>query len=243
VVIFNIPSKTITSDFQDFACSGSYLLAESSGLVFSPDGKKLAAARTNGTVCIIELATTNIVASLPIGAEWYPALAFSPDGRLLAASPARSGSAEVWDIARQQRLACFRGHGQTIIGIALFPDGDTVATASWEGTMRIWSLAQQKLIITLGGQLGSFDSITLSPDGQRLVGGSTSFVKIWDVHTWQEVASFRDHTGVIDHLAFFRDGTALVSATKDKIRLWRAPPFADTDTPPTHSAVPSAAPK
>jgi WD40 repeat protein len=44
----------------------------------------------------------------------------------------------VWDIASGKELRCLRGHTSGVIGLALSPDGKTLASCSHDRTIRLW---------------------------------------------------------------------------------------------------------
>jgi WD40 repeat protein len=59
--------------------------------------------------------------------------------------------------------------------------------------------------------------VAFTPDSKRL--GSGSFdgtIKLWDVATGHELASFENHSPVVTSLAFSPDGTAMAQE-------WRIP--------------------
>jgi DNA polymerase-3 subunit epsilon len=68
------------------------------GVVFSPDGARLASASEDQTIKLWDVATGQEVLTLRgiDGWEAYNGLAFSPDGRWLAA-PGKGGTVKVWD--------------------------------------------------------------------------------------------------------------------------------------------------
>ena len=48
---------------------------------------------------------------------------------------------KLWDAARQQELATFRGHKDQVWGCAFYPDGKRAVSASWDTSLKVWDVA------------------------------------------------------------------------------------------------------
>ena len=94
---------------------------------------------------------------------------FSGFAALFAGPPARA------DLA---------GHGATINGLAISPDGAWLLSASWDYTIRLWDLARQAEIKVLEGHAASVNAVVFAPDGKTAFSGS------WDqkIIEWDLVA-------------------------------------------------------
>ena len=62
---------------------------------------------------------------------------FSPDNKLLAVA----GSIGVWiyDVDTDEELALLTGHTGIVTSVAFSPDGETLASGSWDYTIRLWN--------------------------------------------------------------------------------------------------------
>jgi len=49
-----------------------------------------------------------------------------------------------------------------------------------------------------------------------VTGGESGEVKVWDIHTREQIAGMNEHTGRITHLQMFGDGVHLLSASRDR---------------------------
>jgi WD40 repeat protein/RNA polymerase-binding transcription factor DksA len=85
-------------------------------------------------------------------------------------------------------------------------------------------LIQEKirtLPVTLRGHEAWVSSVSFSPDGKFLASGSLGkTVKVWDVGSWQEVATLR-HGDIVTSVSFSPDGKFLASGSLDKtVKVW-----------------------
>src|SRR6185437_12091955 len=103
------------------------------GVAFSPDGRLLATASSDGTARLWDPATGEHRRTLT---GEVSGVAFSPDGRLLAT--ASDQTARLWDPATGEHRRTLTGHDGAVAGVAFSPDGRLLATASLVGTARLW---------------------------------------------------------------------------------------------------------
>ncbi|MBI4747715.1 MAG: ankyrin repeat domain-containing protein, partial [Acidobacteria bacterium] len=75
---------------------------------------------------------------------------------------------------------------------------------------------------TLTGHTDSVFSVAFSPDGNRLATGSLdNTVKVWDVATWQAVATLTGHTDFVSSVTFSPDGNRLATGSLDNtVKVW-----------------------
>jgi eukaryotic-like serine/threonine-protein kinase len=112
------------------------------------------------------------------------------------------------------------GHTATVMSVAFSPDGQRVASGSFDGTARIWDSATGKELLTLDA--GQVQSLAFSPDGQRLATGSGTGIRIWDSRTGKQLISPEE--GAVTSVAFSPDGQRLASgidtATVGMVKIW-----------------------
>ncbi len=169
-------------------------------------------------------------------------LAFSPDGKRLASiSRSRNWKACLWDVATGKQIAelplkplsgrAYRGYDT---GIAFSPRGDIIAGGKW-GEIVLWDATDGKVLMTLPQPEESQRPITLcfSPSGQYLASGAwwqsgleKVPIRLWEVTTGKNIATFWGHTTDVQCFAFSQDGTLLVSGGHDgAIYLWDLKPY------------------
>ncbi|HAZ44590.1 MAG TPA: hypothetical protein DDW76_35955 [Cyanobacteria bacterium UBA11369] len=196
------------------------------GVAFSPDGKQLATANTNGT---IELwAEDKLLAILKGHAGAARKVKFSPDGKLLASGSA-DGTVGLWNLEGKTPvlLSRFRGHEAGLWVVSFSPDGQVIASSSGDGTVKLWN-QNGKLLTTLKGHQTIVRSVVFSPDGQMLASASDDkTVKLWrtDGRVGTEALPLQTlvgHGDGVRSVAFSPDGQLLASGSADgAIKLWQ----------------------
>ena len=106
--------------------------------------------------------------------------------------------------------------------VAFSPDGQRLASASWDQTVKIWDSATGKELFALKGHAETVRSVAFSPDGRRLASASNDqTVRIWDSTTGKELSALKGHAGLVSSVAFSPDGQRLASGNEDgSIHLW-----------------------
>jgi WD40 repeat protein len=150
---------------------------EAQRVLFSPDGRTLAAfTRTNG-IAIWDVASQKLRTNLIVDPAPGMAAGFSPDGRILALG-ARNDDVEnavrLLDVQSGKLIGSCLGHKQGIVSVCFSPDGRTLASAGDDSTLRLWNVSSQQELLTIRRLGGTLQALMFSPDGQMLV-GSTSF--------------------------------------------------------------------
>ena len=172
-------------------------------LVFSPDGKTLAAGSQYNRLHLWNLASGEELVLQP-SSRGTPitAIAFSADGRLVAAANGR-GVVQLWEVARgRQWPATCRGHTDPIASMTFTKDGQTLVTSSEDGTIRFWDVQTGQERMTLTGHAGAVWSAQFSPDGQSLAtGGEDRTVRLWLAATDEMARAFRDELDPTDAMA------------------------------------------
>src|SRR5262249_21164000 len=148
------------------------------GVVFSPDGKRLAGASFSEpqtqTVKVWDASTGQERFSVPGGTgddTFSPA--FSPDGKRLAggarerlANGAWENTVKVWDAQTGQVLHVLKGHTGFVYSAAFHAEGKRLASASLDGTVKVWDVQTGQELFSF--KIGPSGGVAFSPDGKRL---------------------------------------------------------------------------
>jgi cytochrome c len=105
------------------------------------------------------------------------AVALLRDGRAVTAG--EDGRIALWTPGNSVPGTVLVGHQWPIAGLAVSPDGGTLASASWDGTIRLWPLAGGVPIV-LEGHGENVNGVAFAPDGKAVVSaGYDATVRIW----------------------------------------------------------------
>lgn len=115
-----------------------------------------------------------------------------------------------------------QGHFAAVNGLALSPDGRTLASGSWDRTIRLWNPATGEERRQLNGHTDTVFRLAFSSDGRILASaGFDGSIRLWDPAAGKELHCLRGHKGYVFTVAFSADGRTLASGGVDgTIRLW-----------------------
>ncbi|MBK9712551.1 MAG: hypothetical protein IPO81_14735 [Kouleothrix sp.] len=195
-------------------------------IVYSPDGRLLAAAG-DGKIVLWDVGARRQIGTVASdGADQQNALAFSPDGKLLASVSAEGPT--MWDVAALQPAGSpLRGNRFPVNCITFSPDGRLLVSGggnadafSDAGEMIFWDATTHEMLgEPLTTQL-SVTSLAFSPDGTILAAGikdgsGQQPLMLLDAATRQVIAqpTLEGSSAEIVSLAFSPDGKTLASGS------------------------------
>jgi RNA polymerase sigma factor (sigma-70 family) len=177
------------------ASMGLNFFAAWTSMLFSPDGRLLTAYSAPGILSFWDATTGHKRGDIPLPDKLpLAAAAFAPDCRSLAVEKG-AGSMMLLELATGKQRRIF---------VARDVPGKKTKSPSWrDGTF--WGPFAAPAV-----------NVAFSPDGTLLVlGGADGVIHVWNVHSGEEPAVFRGHSGIINAFAFTADGKTLASASAD----------------------------
>jgi cytochrome c len=146
-------------------------------IAVSPDGLRVVSGSFDTTVIRWSLASGAAEAVLRFHDKAVNAVAFLKDGRI--ATSGEDAQIATWEPGAVKPVQVFKGHTAPVVSLAVSPDGETLASASWDGTARLWSL-RDGTSRTLEGHQQNVNWVAFAPDGRSVVtAGYDSTLRIW----------------------------------------------------------------
>jgi RNA polymerase sigma factor (sigma-70 family) len=185
---------------------------ETSSIAFSPDGKLLASG-TYLSVLLWDVNTGRMVRRIQV-TQTPRSVAFAPDGKRIASGCSPHGGARLWDVATGRPLRQVEPENP-IYRVAFSPNGRVLATAALS-SLQLWDVDSGRELRRLMLGVGEVRSLAFSSDGRRLaVGSDDGILRVVEIATGQECASFRGHGGRLCAVAFAPDDRAVASGSLD----------------------------
>jgi WD40 repeat protein len=197
------------------------------GVVFSPDGTRLASASDDKTAKIWGPASGKELLTLTRHKDGVKSVAFRPDGRWLATG-SRDRTVKLWEVATGRELQSLAGHNAWVNSVAFHPGGRFLAVATGlpdpaaKGEVTVWDVTTGRRVRTLAPESGGLYAVAFHPGGRLLAAAGTDrVIHIWENATRREVLRLPGHDDAIMRLAFARDGRFLISCGFDRtVRVW-----------------------
>ena len=168
-------------------------------VAFSSDGKLLAVGgqdeitrRMQGRLRLLEIETSRVRATFPCGLSGGRCAAFSTDSKMLMLG--KLAGAMVWDVSTGEVRADLKAGSLLVCGVAMAPDGKSLALGDYQGTVVLLDLATKTVRAKhQRGHQGKVTCVAFSPDGKTLATSSSgNDIKLWETAAGREIASFKE---------------------------------------------------
>ena len=119
-------------------------------------------------------------------------------------------------------------HGDdSIYSVAFSPDGQLIASGSFNETITIWEAQTGTLLRTIQGHgMRTVYAVAFNPNNKSIVSGDLSNnVRIWDIYSGESLFILKgrqDILGGIVTVAYHSNGHFIASGHGDEIKLWNA---------------------
>ena len=189
-------------------------------VLFSPDGRTIAAACHDKTVKLIDPVVGRIVGVLKHD-DWVNGVWFSADGERLA-SDELSGIVRIWNVAEQEQVKSWKVGSVRPYAVGLSPDGTKLLSGGRGNMVEVWDVENVELLHTLEGHKDAIGSAVFSPDAKLIASASWDrTVKVWNAETGMLLGTLEGHGLKTERAAFSPDGSKLISCSADKtVKLW-----------------------
>jgi WD40 repeat protein len=179
---------------------------------FSPDGKWIVLGSRSDVGRVLNAADGEVHAGYePCSVAAYPS--FSRDGTRMMIVPS-GGKLSIMGTGLGSKERVTREIDANGVKCALFsPDGQTVATSSFDGFATIWEAETLQPVVEKKMHHGHWvEAIAFSPDGEQVVTGSKDHtVRIWDARTGQPLSEPLHHDANVVSVQFSADGQRVLS--------------------------------
>ncbi len=190
---------------------------------FSPDGTRLAVARSRG-IWLLDVQTGDELVQFTGFADSAATIAFSPDGNMLVGSSIKDNTVRLWDVHTGRNIRAFKGRSKKnwVGDVAFSPDGKTIVIRRWNKTLCLLDLNTGKTLRIFKKDTEKISRVAFSPDGRTIASsGEDKTVRLWDAHTGKNLHTLTGNTERIWHVAFSPDGKMIASKSNDDtVRLW-----------------------
>ena len=120
-------------------------------------------------------------------------------------------------------------HNDWISQVAWSPNGQLIASASYDGSVRVWNAFTIKPVamyrqkrLKLFGQ-SHVNAIAWSPTGREIVAANDNkILEIWNAGNGTIRLTYRKHSDTVHSVAWAPDGQKIASASDSKMHLWDA---------------------
>ncbi len=182
-----------------------------SALAFSNDGKLLASASLDASICVWDVATRKVKHEIKMK-RGIRTVVFSPDGKQIAAA-ALDRSIYVWELGQADPVHVLKGHMFNVRCLAISKDGKMLVSGSDDMTIRVWELGKTDTVQTLKGHGSFITAVHFITKGKQLL--SSSFdgsLHTWDLATGKETSRAELNDEGIAAMVLAPDGKTVYAA-------------------------------
>ena len=191
-------------------------------LAFDPDGKRLVSGSTDGTARVWDVDSGKEIATLPL----------APFDLTLEAERYVGDAEQKQRKLRLQRNRHIRGdtayHPIPMEAVVFSPCG-SIIVGGMHNEIRLWDATTYQLLMAIlpPHECRQPFALTFSSCGRYFVSGSSWYagerapIQLWEVATWEIIATLPGHPTDVQCLAFSPDNTLLASASFDGTILLR----------------------
>jgi WD40 repeat protein len=123
----------------------------------------------------------------------------------------------------EHMLHVLKGHSSWVNSVAFSPNGQTLASASYDKTIKLWQLGTGKPCNIVTWQHSYVGFVVFSPDDQALASRGDNTIKLWQPGSGKLLCSLNGHSDWVNAIAFSQRGNILASCSRDMtIKIWQS---------------------
>jgi WD40 repeat protein len=196
------------------------------GVVWSPDGTRVAAASLDTTVQVWDATSGQRLLSYTGHQDFVWAAAWSPNSKQIASGSA-DGTVQIWDAVTGIHGTLFQG-ATDVLSVAWSPDGQSLAAGSADNSVHVWAMPEGRLLLTYQhAKGGGVYSVVWSPDSQRVASAGAEAIQLWTPANATHLRSWAPPDTTTDVLAWspgphLASAPFLATASTKQITIWDA---------------------
>lgn len=212
--------------------SGDAEIGEIVKATLSPKGNLLACGALDGNLFVWDMQRGEKLDSPRCHTSWIESIIFSPDEKYLASTTPYGPYARLRDIVQGEEVKGFPGNSSR--AIAFSPCSTLIACGQSEQIL-LWHIRSRETFMEMPQQTDSRYPFALafSPCARYLASGAWWTpgvekvpIRLWEVASGRNIATFRGHPTDVQTLVFAPDSTMLASGSLDgTILLWDMTPY------------------
>jgi WD40 repeat protein len=110
----------------------------------------------------------------------------------------------------------YTGHFGDVAALQWSPDGERLASVSWDGYLRLWERSATEPVLSVPAHEHFVTAVAFSPDGKQLLTGDwEGQISLWS-RTGELLWTTAAHTGPVSGVAFIRGGEEVLSTSWDR---------------------------
>ena len=177
-------------------------LGEVSGIALNAGGTRVALALDESRIAVWDVTSGNVTHASKHHDSRITSLVFGQDDQwIVSSSEWPENSVRIWEAATGREVRALRGHRDSVLGIALSPDGRLLASAGGgigslqpRSSIKFWDVESGETL----GELGGRGPLVFSSDGHFLLKGNKEGALRGALEVWDVVSSRLVSTMAVD---------------------------------------------
>jgi eukaryotic-like serine/threonine-protein kinase len=164
-------------------------------------------------------------------------VAWSPDSKRIA-SGSHDQTVQIWNVEQMEQneqtrltplqgsvLMC-RGHAGLVSAVAWSPEGQNLASSSWDATVQTWETLSGNRVLTYREHTKSVTALAWSSDTHNPLLASGAYdqtVRVWKATTGEHIFTYTGHSSGVAAVAWSPQGKRIASGGYDQtVQVWDA---------------------